>query len=270
MSTTPFHIPSSKILILTRESSICHTKPGNVRREFGGKNSGKTLSLKDVTVIVPIHNDLEHLDRLHEDLQAYPELEIVVVSSAGTRISQRIVEELQVIVSDQLGRGVQIALGVMQSTRRWIWILHADSRVTRMNVGELERAIAQCRWGRFDVRLDGNRPAYRVIEWFMNVRSVLTGICTGDQGIFVQRSLLQEIGGMPKQPLMEDIELCKQLRSIEKPLRIRTQLQTSVRKWEREGILATVARMWAFRWRYFLGTNPDFLYQDYYDREGTK
>ncbi|GIT39430.1 MAG: hypothetical protein Ct9H300mP8_06260 [Gammaproteobacteria bacterium] len=55
----------------------------------------------------------------------------------------------------------------------------------------------------------------------MNERSALTSICTGDQGIFVHRSLLERIGGIPNQPLMEDIELSKRLRRISKPIRIR-------------------------------------------------
>lgn len=166
-----------------------------------------------------------------------------------------------------MGRGAQIALGARQTNRSWIWVLHADTRVTASNVEALTRAIAQCGWGRFDVHLSGSRHTYRIVEWMMNLRSALTGICTGDQGMFVHRSLLQEVGGIPDQPLMEDIELSKRLRRIEKPFRIRSQLTTSVRKWEQEGVLATIFRMWSFRLRYFLGAQPNALYQDYYHRE---
>ena len=88
--------------------------------------------------------------------------------------------------------------------------------------------------------------------------------------MFVQRTLLDQVGGMPEQSLMEDIELSKQLRKIEIPFRIRTQLATSVRKWEREGVLRTIIRMWSLRLRYFLGTPPNVLYRDYYGRGETK
>lgn len=219
---------------------------------------------------MPIHDDFDHLERLFEDLRPFPQLEIVAVDSASVDKPQGIGEGVQLIDSNQKGRGAQIAFGVRKTNRSWIWILHADSRVSPTNVEELARAITRCRWGRFDVRLAGDRPSYRVVERMMNARSAMTSICTGDQGMFVQRSLLKEVGGVPEQSLMEDIELSKRLRKIEKPLRIRAQLATSVRKWEREGVLATIIRMWNYRLRYFLGTHPSVLYQDYYGRGRTK
>lgn len=249
--------------------SICPTKTELFCKKSNGENSVR-FDLSDVTVIVPIHNDHGHLNSLYEDLHEYPQLEIVAVDSSSSDASRTISKDFQVIVSERPGRGEQIALGALQSSRSWIWILHADSRVSRMNIEELSRAIVRCRWGRFDVHLAGNRPIYRVIERLMNLRSSLTSICTGDQGIFVQRSLIQEIGGIPRQALMEDIELSKRLRTIAKPYRVRNQLLTSVRKWESEGILATIVRMWVFRLRYFLGAHPDVLYQDYYGRESTE
>lgn len=216
---------------------------------------------------MPTHNDFDLLEALLQDLDPCPQLEIIVVDSGRARSPPEINQKVQLIASERMGRGAQIALGAHQTNRSWIWVLHADARVTAANVEALARAIARARWGRFDVRLSGSRPTYRVVEWMMNVRSALTGICTGDQGMFVQRSLLQEIGGIPDQPLMEDIELSKRLRRIEKPFRIRSQLKTSVRKWEREGVFATIVRMWSLRLRYFLGTHPSVLYQDYYGRE---
>lgn len=219
---------------------------------------------------MPLHNDRENLERLYEDLRKFPQLEFVVVDCASTDNPQEISETLQILVSKKRGRGEQISAGTQQTSRSWIWILHADSRVHPTNVEALEKAIVHCRWGRFDVRLAGNRPIYRIIERSMNVRSAMTGICTGDQGMFLQRSLLNEIGGVPEQGLMEDIELSKRLRMIAKPFRIRTQLQASVRKWEQEGILATIIRMWTFRLRYFMGTHPRVLYRDYYERENAE
>src|SRR5262249_59759106 len=66
--------------------------------------------------------------------------------------------------------------------------------------------------GRFDVRFDNPGRAFRVIAAFMNWRSRLTGIATGDQAIFVRRSVFEAVGGYPDIPLMEDIELCRRLR----------------------------------------------------------
>ena len=43
----------------------------------------------------------------------------------------------------------------------------------------------------------------------MNTRSRASGICTGDQAIFVRRADFEAVGGYPEIPLMEDIELSR-------------------------------------------------------------
>src|SRR5262249_4273676 len=130
------------------------------------------------------------------------------------------------------GRASQIAAGVARASGRWIWMLHADTRVDarawRALLGAIERNVP---WGRFDVRLDDSRAPYRLIERSMNARSRWTGICTGDQGIFVRRDVLDAVGGIPVQALMEDIELSKRLRRFARPTCIDTPLVTSARRW---------------------------------------
>ncbi|GIS69576.1 MAG: hypothetical protein CM1200mP9_03970 [Gammaproteobacteria bacterium] len=93
-----------------------------------------------------------------------------------------------------------------------------------MVVEALEPVLEKVQWGRFDVTFTQDTLWFRLIASAMNERSALTSICTGDQGIFAHRSLLDPIGGIPNQPLMEDIELSKRLRRISKPIRIRTDL----------------------------------------------
>jgi hypothetical protein len=111
-------------------------------------------------------------------------------------------------------------------------------------------------WGRFDVRLDGARPAYRVIERCMNRRSALTGIATGDQAIFVRRDVFERLGGYAPIVLMEDIELSARLKRRQRPARVRAPVVTSARRWEQHGILRTVLRMWRLRLLYWLGMSP--------------
>ena len=82
--------------------------------------------------------------------------------------------------------------------------------------------------------------------------------------MFVRRALLERIGGIPDQLLMEDIELSKRLRRIAKPTRVRTLLGTSSRRWEQDGIVRTILLMWELRLRYFLGASPEVLAARYY------
>ena len=125
------------------------------------------------------------------------------------------------------------------------------------------QALRQGRvWGRFDVTFP---PPGRLgwIAAMMNWRSAWSGICTGDQGMFVRRDVFESLGGFANQPLMEDIEFSKRLKRIAWPARIRATVTTSARRWETHGVWRTIGLMWRLRLAYFLGAKPQVLAAQY-------
>jgi hypothetical protein len=100
----------------------------------------------------------------------------------------------------------------------------------------------------------------------MNRRSRLTGICTGDQAIFVRRVVFEGLGGYPDIPLMEDIELTRRLKRRGRLAALPLRVVTSARKWEGEGPLRTILLMWTLRLLYALGVSPARLHRWYYGR----
>jgi hypothetical protein len=102
-----------------------------------------------------------------------------------------------------------------------------------------------------------------VIAGTMNVRSRLTGIATGDQGIFMTRQLFEQLGGYPTVPLMEDIALSRLGKRAGTPLCLRARIITSARRWERDGVMRTMLLMWHLRLAYFLGADPARLAMRY-------
>lgn len=158
------------------------------------------------------------------------------------------------------GRAAQMNRGARAARADVLLFLHADTRLPPGGLERVRAAIARGRaWGRFDVRLSGSRPVFRVIERMMSWRSALTGIATGDQAIFVRRDVFRVLGGFPAVPLMEDIELCMRLKWVERPVRLRNPVVTSSRRWEREGVARTVLTMWLLRSAYALGASPHRL-----------
>jgi hypothetical protein len=105
---------------------------------------------------------------------------------------------------------------------------------------------------------------YRVIEKLMNWRSVLTGIATGDQAIFVRRDVFTMLGGFPRLALMEDIELSKRLKWVGRPARISKPVLTSTRRWQEHGLFRTIFLMWSLRFLYLLGISPTRLARWYH------
>ena len=224
-------------------------------------------TLSRISVVIPVLNDHKNLARLLRTLVRYPNLELIVVDGGSEHDPSDIVGNAKLLRVTNRGRGTQVARGIKYATREWIWVLHADNLVQHANVECLVTATEQVRWGRFDVTLLGSRWEYRMIEWLMNFRSRFTSICTGDQGMFFSRDILEEIGGFPEQPLMEDIEMSKRLRNVARPFCSSSRLGSSTRKWEAEGVFRTIFKMWSYRLRYFLGASPESLYAEYYQQK---
>lgn len=139
--------------------------------------------------------------------------------------------------------------------------LHADTTLPKHGVALVVDALRSggSPWGRFDVSFDQPGLIFDVIAWCMNWRSTLTGICTGDQAIFMTADVFHDVRGFDEIPLMEDIELSKKLKRYGRPLRLAAAVTTSVRRWCRNGPIRTIITMWWLRLCYWLGVSPNTL-----------
>ena len=220
-----------------------------------------------ISIIIPTLNESTTLSALLENLQPARMAghQIVIVDGGSddqtVDLAGSLVDE---IVLSPKGRSRQMNEGARRSQGEILWFLHADTLVHYDAPTQVSRAITEGRcWGRFDIRLSGRHWLFRIIEYFMNLRSCVTGIVTGDQGLFVSRDAFDAVGGFPDIPLMEDIALSRQLRRLARPLCLRKPLVTSSRRWEQQGILRTILLMWRLRLAYALGVDPKRLAKAY-------
>jgi hypothetical protein len=156
--------------------------------------------------------------------------------------------------------------GAREAAGQYLLFLHADS-LPGVNAQQLAAYFEHLpRWGFCRVRLQGERFAFRLISFFINWRSRLTRVATGDQMQFISRECQQRYGGFDEIPLMEDVALSKRLRKLAAPLVIAEPVHTSSRRWSHNGVVRTVLQMWALRLAYVLGLSPAWLARRYYGR----
>jgi rSAM/selenodomain-associated transferase 2 len=212
-----------------------------------------------LSIIMPVLNeaaDIQAALRALAPLRAQG-VEVIVVdggSTDGTAESARPFADH--VMSAPRGRATQMNTGAAVARGDILLFLHADTRLpadaARLIIDGVARSDRV--WGRFDVCFEDGR--LRIVARMMNIRSRMTGICTGDQAIFVTRAAFDTAGGFPPIPLMEDIALSARLKRASRPLSLRARVTTSGRRWRQNGVTRTILLMWRLRLAYFFGRDP--------------
>ncbi len=225
-----------------------------------------------LSIVIPALDESENIAACLEGLaplRARGAQIIVVDGGSRDDTVQRALPLADSVISAPQGRAGQLNAGAGQANGTTLLFLHADTRLPDHADTLIENGMRDGRrtWGRFDVRIAGAHPLLPVIAWFMNQRSRLTAIATGDQGIFATRAAFDRAGGFPAIRLMEDIALCKALKRQGPPLCLRARITTSGRRWEERGAFTTMVLMWRLRLSYFFGADPDKLAEQYYGKK---
>lgn len=225
-----------------------------------------------LSIIIPALNEAGHIAATLDALQALRRrsVEVIVVDGGSVDATVTLARPLaDHVITAERGRARQMNAGAAAATGEILCFLHADTRLPENADGLIIGGLARARrsWGRFDVDIEGSHPMLKIIARMMNWRSRLTGIATGDQAIFVTRSLFEAAGRFPEIPLMEDIALSRRLKVYGRPLCIAHRLATSGRRWEQHGLWRTMLLMWRLRLAYWLGADPAKLAARYLRHE---
>ncbi|MFT7235068.1 MAG: rSAM/selenodomain-associated transferase 2 [Methylophagaceae bacterium] len=219
-----------------------------------------------ISIIIPCLNESADIRYFLLRLQKLRTKCVLILVDGGSDdetvdIAQPYVDHL--IVSEP-GRARQMNAGANVVQSGILLFLHADTFLPEDAINQIDLAIeAGHQWGRFDVFLVGSHFLLPMIATLMNWRSALTQIVTGDQGLFVEKTLFDKVGQYPDIALMEDIALSKALKLLTAPYRIRSCVQTSARRWIEFGVIKTVLLMWWCRGQFFFGIDPTYLQQLY-------
>ena len=228
----------------------------------------------NIAVIIPVLNEQEALPVLLHALMPFGFEEIIVVDGGSrdrtVEVAKRMFDSASDshhrIISGPCGRASQMNAGAALATSDILVFLHADTQMPRNARHVVEQAMAnqRCVGGRFDVRFPRDTGYAWMVSRLMSLRSRWSGISTGDQTMFVRRSVFERMGGFADIPLMEDIEFSRRLKKLGTIAALRERVTTSFRRWEQHGPLRTIVRMWNIRLLYWLGRDPRRL-QQYYD-----
>lgn len=163
------------------------------------------------------------------------------------------------------GRAAQMNYAAAQCKADILLFLHIDTVIDQYAIEALLQSMnnQSVVGGRFNLRLDASGLIFRVIETMINIRSRISRISTGDQAMFIRRSVFELMGGFPNLPLMEDIEMSHRLKLHGTTACLRQQVTTSARRWQQHGVMRTIMLMWKLRFLYWWGWPPEKLAEMY-------
>lgn len=198
-----------------------------------------------LSVIVPFGPDETEGAVLLEQLQALPrDAEIVLVRAKGRSLPLGMKPGVQGVAiricASPAGRARQMNLGAQAAHGRWLWFLHADSRLQVRTLTALTAFLAedQDALGYFDLRYrdDGPRLA-RFNAIGANLRARWFGMPFGDQGFVLPAAWFDRLGGYDEiAPCGEDHLLVWRARAAGLLLRrIDARLASSARKYAHQG-----------------------------------
>lgn len=227
-------------------------------------NSG--AEVPKLSIIIPMLNEAASIQATLARLQSLRAsgIEIIVVDGGSQDHSVALASPLaDTLLACEPGRARQMNLGAKHARAAALLFLHADTRLPEGAVEQITQALSTHGWGRFDIQLEGHSRWLPIVSQMMNLRSRLSGIATGDQGMFLRREIFDAVGGFPDQPLMEDIALSKRLKALSSPASLRTKVVSSGRRWDQFGAWKTICLMWRLRYRYWRGVSASQLAKEY-------
>ena len=214
-----------------------------------------------ISVIIPTLNEAEGIGAsLNSIIRQPEEFEIIVVdggSADGTADVAR--RYARIIQSEQRGRAIQMNAGAGQACGEVLVFLHADSRLPDNALSLLRNALIDPRiiGGTFTLRFDNPRFLLRLIVFFTRFR--FRFFHYGDQGIFVRRTVFEELGGFKPIPIMEDIDFLRRLRRRGRVALIKQPVTTSARRFLGHGIIRQQLFVVILVILYLLGVSPEKL-----------
>ena len=206
-----------------------------------------------IGVVIPAHNEVSNIAACINSCWQFtvPGDAIIVADAASTDETFKKAQEAgaQVIHQPQRHRGYAVAAGVNAIANKVdvILIVHADMQLAKESRDAITKALIKnphAIGGVLGHKIDDARLKYRFVEFGNRFRAKYGQLPYGDQAMFVRTRTIDEIGGFPQLPFMEDLELALRCRNLGKWIYLDKPVKIDARHWRR-GVVHTTLRNWS-------------------------
>lgn len=189
-----------------------------------------------IAVVIPALNEAANLERLLESLEREGFHTLIVVDGGSKDESADIAGRAgAIVIRSARGRGRQMNAGAAHASSPVLLFLHADTRLPSGAGALIEDALRDpdVVGGCFRLSFDRRSALLRFYASMTRFETALTTF--GDQAYFVRASVFDGIGGYREWPLLEDVQLRRDLRQRGRFVKLPSPVVTSARRFNREG-----------------------------------
>lgn len=217
----------------------------------------------NISVIIPTYNEAENIAMLLPELLSAGAVEVIVADGSSTDGTAEKAKDLgaTVLVDLQRNRAFQMNAGAKAARGELLLFLHGDTRLAPGFVEKIKHTLAQpgVAAGAFSLKIAGKGIGLRIIERLANFRASIFQMPYGDQGIFITAAAFSALDGFPALPIMEDFALVRKLKRRGRIQILSQAATTSVRRWEKLGLLRTTILNQLIILGYLFGIKPEKL-----------
>src|SRR4051812_27355635 len=224
-----------------------------------------------VSVIVPTLNEEACLERTLQAIHALNPWEVIVADGGSADATVTIASTLAQVLHAPRGRRAQQSAAASVATGDVLWFLHADTLPQPQSLDAIRSCLRdeQTAGGNFSLVFDGGgRSAQQLTAIYPWLRFL--GLCYGDSGIFVRRSVYLAAGGFQSYPLFEDVDLVRRMRRLGKFRTLPDTLTTSSRRFEHRNFALMFAEWTVLQLLFWAGVSPFLLARLYKDVRARK
>lgn len=219
-----------------------------------------------ISIIIPTLNEAATLEAAVAGIPRNSSVEIIVADGGSDPATRRVVHRtVDRVVDAPRGRARQLNAGAAVATGPILLFLHADTRLPRGGLDAIRRALRSSTvvGGAFQLQIDSESAALRLIAWGANLRSRWLGLPYGDQALFVRTNVFRAMGGFRDLAIMEDFDFVRRLRRRGRVALLSTAVHTSGRRWVANGVLRTTLVNWLTALLFSAGVGPARLKRQY-------
>ena len=223
-----------------------------------------------LSIIVPVLNEEARVSAQLSALVGLRGVDEIIVVDGGSadRTPQLAGAAGCRLVTALRGRGTQMNAGAEAASGDILLFLHADVTLPLDAPALIRTALADpgVVAGAFRTRTIAEGRRTWATRWLglADLRSRYTRLPYGDQALFVRRDAFQRVGGFPAQPLFEDIEMSRRLRSVGRVQTLHAQVCVSGRRFVARPLYFAIL-MNVLPLLYRLGVSPRTLQRAYGD-----